>query len=99
MEKLIEKWKHTAHTYEVAEKNGKREATRLIGRYKKEAILHCIDELERVMADSSNEIAALHLHNVSGSFSLDFIKWYSGMEEQKILDAFERYKRESGNDR
>ena len=39
------------------------------------------------------------LPDVSGSFSLDFIKWYSGMEEQKILNAYERYKRESGNDR
>lgn len=41
----------------------------------------------------------LPIHDVSGSFSLDFIKWYSGMEEQKILNAYERYKRESGNDR
>jgi hypothetical protein len=37
--------------------------------------------------------------HVIGSFSLEFIKWYSGMEEQKILNAYERYKRESGNDR
>lgn len=24
----------------------------------------------------------------------EFVKWYSGMEEQKILNAFERYKKE-----
>jgi hypothetical protein len=41
----------------------------------------------------------LTIPDVSGSFSLDFIKWYSGMGEQKILNAYERYKRESGNDR
>ena len=47
---------------------------------------------------ASTDQSKLLLADVSGSFSLDFIKWYSGMEEQKILNAFERYKRESGND-
>ena len=32
--------------------------------------------------------------NDNSSFSLKFIKWYFGMEEEKILRAFERYKRE-----
>ena len=33
---------------------------------------------------------------------INFIKWYSGMEEQKIRNAFERYKKEvsgEGSDR
>lgn len=28
---------------------------------------------------------------------LDFIKWYSGMEEEKIIKAYERWIKESGN--
>lgn len=28
---------------------------------------------------------------------LDFVKWYSGMEEEKILKAYERWKNESRN--
>ena len=35
--------------------------------------------------------------SVSGMLPLDFVKWYSGMEESKILKAVERWKRESGN--
>ena len=31
------------------------------------------------------------------SFTIDFIKWYSGMEEQKILNAHKRYKKEKVN--
>jgi len=39
----------------------------------------------------------LRLFNVSGQLPLDFVKWYSGMEEEKILRAYERWKNESGN--
>jgi hypothetical protein len=35
--------------------------------------------------------------DVIKSLPLDFVKWYSGMEEAKILKAVERWKRESGN--
>lgn len=35
----------------------------------------------------------------SDSFSMRYIEWYSGMERQKILAAFERYKRETKNER
>ncbi len=34
------------------------------------------------------------ISDVSGLFSMDFIKWYSGVGEQQILRAYERYKRE-----
>jgi hypothetical protein len=27
---------------------------------------------------------------------LEFVKWYSGMSEKKILQAYERYKKEQG---
>ena len=40
---------------------------------------------------------ALSLFAVSGQLPLDFVKWYSGMEEDKILKAYERWKKESGN--
>lgn len=39
----------------------------------------------------------LVIFNVSGQLPLDFVKWYSGMEEEKILKAYERWKNESGN--
>ena len=39
----------------------------------------------------------LLLFNVSGQLPLDFVKWYSGMEEEKILKAYERWKNEIGN--
>lgn len=35
--------------------------------------------------------------DVIKSLPLDFVKWYSGMEHQKILNAYERWKKESGN--
>ena len=61
---------------------------------------NCKDVKEAINTlQASIEQSKLLLADVSVSFSLDFIKWYSGMEEQKILNAFERYKRESGNDR
>ena len=53
----------------------------------------------RNILDAEEIVKNCNIPYVSGSFSLDFIKWYSGMEEQKILNAYERYKRESGNDR
>lgn len=39
----------------------------------------------------------LRLFNVSGQLPLYFVKWYSGMEEEKILKAYERWKNEIGN--
>jgi hypothetical protein len=59
----------------------------------KQALLQVWNECEQEQVKNCN------IPHVSGSFSLDFIKWYSGMEEQKILNAYERYKRENGNDR
>lgn len=37
------------------------------------------------------------LADVSGQLPLDFVKWYSGMEQEKILKAYERWEKESGN--
>lgn len=31
------------------------------------------------------------------SLPLDFVKWYSGIEQEKILRAYKRWKKESGN--
>jgi hypothetical protein len=39
----------------------------------------------------------LLLFNINGQLPIDFVKWYSGMEEGKILKAYERWKRESSN--
>jgi hypothetical protein len=44
-----------------------------------------------------SEVSKLHQLTVSGQLPLDFVKWYSGMEEEKILKAYERWKNESGN--
>jgi hypothetical protein len=38
-----------------------------------------------------------NLFSASGQLPLDFVKWYSGMEEKKILKAYERWKTESGS--
>jgi hypothetical protein len=32
----------------------------------------------------------------SEQLPLSFVKWYSGMEEQKILNAYKRWKKEKG---
>lgn len=37
----------------------------------------------------------LNKPDVIKSLPLDFVKWYSGIEEVKILKAFERWKKES----
>jgi hypothetical protein len=37
------------------------------------------------------------LADVNGQLPLDFVKWYSGMEQEKILKAYERWEKESGN--
>lgn len=71
MEKLIEKWKNAARTYENAEQKCKKEATRMLCKYKKEAILQCIYELERAMAENLDESAALPLHGVSNNEALE----------------------------
>lgn len=56
-------------------------------------------ELENVMFDEiTNE--ALRIHDVVGQceqLPLDFVKWYSGMEQEKILKSYERWVKESGN--
>jgi hypothetical protein len=39
----------------------------------------------------------LRLFNVSDQLPLDFVKWYSGMDEEKILKAYERWKKECGD--
>lgn len=44
-----------------------------------------------------SELKKLRVGDVSGQLPLDFVKWYSGMEEEKILKAYERWKSESGN--
>ena len=31
---------------------------------------------------------------IDNSFSIEFIKWYSGMEKEKILKAYERWNKE-----
>jgi len=64
-------------------------------------------ELEEILKDYMTarqiELAiprVLRLFNVSGQselLPLAFIKWYSGMEQEKILKAYERWEKESGN--
>ena len=43
----------------------------------------------KVLEQSEVNINSETIHDIN------FIKWYSGMEEQKIRNAFERYKREA----
>jgi hypothetical protein len=43
---------------------------------------------------------ALRIYDIIGrseQLPFSFIEWYSGMERQKILNAYERWKREKGN--
>ena len=40
--------------------------------------------------------AALNKPGVMQTLPLAFVKWYSGMEEGKILKAYERWQKESG---
>jgi hypothetical protein len=47
-------------------------------------VLSIVDEAYDKIKKSENEI----------SFNIDFIKWYSGMSEEKILNAYKRYKKE-----
>jgi hypothetical protein len=51
----------------------------------------------KIYLDEWEERSKLHQPTVSGQLPLDFVKWYSGMEEEKILKAYERWKNESGN--
>ena len=46
-----------------------------------------IAALEKQIAEAKETIT-------EGIKDINFIKWYSGMEEQKIRNAFERYKKE-----
>ena len=48
---------------------------------------HCAGTAERI----------LRLFSVSGQLPLDFVKWYSGMDKDKILKVYERWIAESGN--
>lgn len=55
---------------------------------------------DEILADLDAMNKALSQHDVSGQselLPLAFIKWYSGMEQEKILKAYERWEKESGN--
>lgn len=56
--------------------------------YTSSSVLKSLDEV----------IEALSKSNESVQLPLSFVKWYSGMEEDKILKAFKRWKKESSND-
>ena len=56
-----------------------------------------LDFLEEIQFEVKHELSKLHQPSVSGQLPLDFVKWYSGMEEEKILKAYERWKKEGGN--
>lgn len=47
--------------------------------------------------EAADAILNLLQADVIKSLPIDFVKWYSGMEEDKILKAVERWKKESGN--
>lgn len=44
-----------------------------------------------------SDIEKLNKSDVSGQLPLDFVKWYSGMDKDKILKAYERWIIESGS--
>lgn len=80
-----------------------KEIQKLIKRVEVEINKTPTGELRNLLCDANIVLQqqALNIAVVSKAkrtFSLDFIKWYSGMTAQKILNAFDRYKRESGND-
>lgn len=50
-----------------------------------------IDDTDIILSEVINRL------HVIKSLPLDFVKWYSGMEQQKILNAYERWKRECVN--
>ena len=55
------------------------------------------EEMNELCRMFEAEFRKLHQPTVSGQLPLDFVKWYSGMEQEKILKAYERWIRESGN--
>jgi len=55
----------------------------------------------RILAKTVDEAVdeIFSLFNVVGQseqLPFDFVKWYSGMEEQKILNAYKRWQKEKG---
>ena len=55
-------------------------------------------QVERMLTEFAQEQVKLFCqHDVSEMLPLDFIKWYSGMEEEQVKRAYERWKIESGN--
>lgn len=65
----------------------------------KEKLLELLWDLENYKYPEYDKKAdeILRLFSVSGQLPLDFVKWYSGMEQEKILKAYERWIKESGN--
>jgi hypothetical protein len=58
---------------------------------------HLEAELLRPIIEKAKQIEKGQIINVSEQLPLDFVKWYSGMQEEKILKAYARWKKESGN--
>ena len=54
-------------------------------------------DLNKYIDYLKTEVEKLSKANVSGQLPLDFVKWYSGMKEEKILKAYERWKNESSH--
>ena len=55
--------------------------------------------LEERLIEAEAELKKLRVGNVVGQseqLPFDFVKWYSGMEEQKILNAYKRWQKEKG---
>jgi hypothetical protein len=59
-------------------------------------------EIDHIFESGVNEIRIFEMvvnfiDSSNGQLPLDFVKWYSGMEQEKILKAYERWEKESGN--
>ena len=55
-------------------------------------LIKALEDAADLYATQSNS----HKHSVMQTLPLAFVKWYSGMEEEKILKAYERWGKESG---
>lgn len=64
---------------------------------KREDMIHEPKKLIEALDIVLSEVKKFRLGAVSGQLPLDFVKWYSGMEQEKILKAHERWVKESGN--
>ena len=63
----------------------------------REALSKIVDGLIPMVKAELKNCSIPDVSGRSEQLPFSFIEWYSGMERQKILNAYERWKRENGN--